>query len=368
MCFSPKPLAVCVACWLMVVLPAPAVILYRTGDPNQNKDAPTGDLAGSGWQYEGEFSAFLGTPIGPKHFITAAHFYPDTAITFGGVTYPVAQHASGNAQALNAYYIPGSDLVIFQIVGTFPTYAPLWSKPGEEVGKSMVVIGRGTQRGSPILTGANNHLDGWGWGPGDGVRRWGENTVVDVVQGLLHATFDADGGPNEATLSVGDSGGAVFIRDSDGLWKLAGINYAVDGPYYRMDTPNPPTAETNPNFSAALFDGAGLFEYDPSPPGVYVPAAGPNGFYSSQISSRLDYINVVLGKTPLAKIGNDVLFGFASESGKRYRVERCDDLTAGAWTTVADNLDGNGGTVLVTDAGAAGLAHRFYRVATLPSP
>src|SRR5581483_5272156 len=44
-----------------IAAPAHAVIFYDTGDANQNTTAPTGSLANSGWQYEGQFDGFLGT-------------------------------------------------------------------------------------------------------------------------------------------------------------------------------------------------------------------------------------------------------------------------------------------------------------------
>ena len=50
-------------------------------------------------------------------------------------------------------------------------------------------------------------------------------------------------------MSTGDSGGAVFIRD-DSTWKLAGINYGVDGPYN--------TNHTGSGFPAAIFDEGGM--------------------------------------------------------------------------------------------------------------
>src|ERR1051325_7411619 len=58
---------------LMFMVTGSAVILYRTGDPTANTTEPVGALAGSGWQYEGQFGAFLGTTISPHHFITAKH-------------------------------------------------------------------------------------------------------------------------------------------------------------------------------------------------------------------------------------------------------------------------------------------------------
>jgi hypothetical protein len=123
--------------------------------------------------------------------------------------------------------------VIWQVAGTFPTFAPLVTG-GSETGQPLVVIGRGTQRGGEVFR--DGQLRGWFWGGGDGVQRWGQNVVTSVVNDgplnqYVFAEFNQTGGANEAHLSVGDSGGAVFIRES-GVWKLAGISYAVDGPFF----------------------------------------------------------------------------------------------------------------------------------------
>ena len=50
-----------------------AVILFRTADPAANTTAPTGGLSGSGWQFEGLWGSFLGTPIAPHFFLSAKH-------------------------------------------------------------------------------------------------------------------------------------------------------------------------------------------------------------------------------------------------------------------------------------------------------
>src|SRR6185503_15336483 len=114
---------------------------------------------------------------------------------------------------------------------TFPSYAPLYTK-SDEPGKHLVVIGRGTQRGTEIFL--NSTLRGWNWGTSDQVRRWGENDVTSIVpfngHDLVYATFDQAATPNESHLSNGDSGGAVFLDDG-GVWKLAGISYSVDDLY-----------------------------------------------------------------------------------------------------------------------------------------
>src|SRR5882757_11346916 len=70
-----RPYLVCVAAvsLLLGASSAKAILFYQTGDPNYNTTAPGGSLTNSGWQYEGTWGGFLGTPIAPKYFITAAH-------------------------------------------------------------------------------------------------------------------------------------------------------------------------------------------------------------------------------------------------------------------------------------------------------
>src|SRR5262249_16904271 len=146
-----------------------------------------------------------------------------------------------------------------------------------------------TQRGAEVRI--NNRLKGWEWGPGDNVQRWGQNKVSGILQGgpeigeVLRASFNA-GGRNEATLSAGDSGGAVFIKDGK-IWKLAGINYAVEGPYNRTNN--------GAGFDAALFDLRGLYVTDGAG-GWQLFSGKPitGNFYATRISSHVTWINSVL--------------------------------------------------------------------------
>lgn len=259
---------------------ARAVILLGTGDPGANTSAPTGDLAGSGWQFQGIFGGFLGTPIAPHHFITASHIGGGIGATFvfGGVTYNITEGRGD----------PYSDLTIWKVDGTFSTFAPLYTG-SEETGQRLVVIGRGTQRGAEVVK--NGTPRGWRWGPGDSVQRWGENVVTDIINGgpvnqFVYAQFDASGPPNEAHLSSGDSGGAVFIQDG-ALWKLIGINYAVDGPFFE-------TAMGGSFFDGALYDARDYYYQDPQAPTGFSLIAGPSpvpsGFYATRISSKLPFV------------------------------------------------------------------------------
>jgi len=171
----------------------------------------------------------------------------------------------------------------------FPTFASLDPRQ-DEVGQGTVDIGRGTQRGASYFL--NNQMLGWLWGPQDGAQRWGENTFSDVFRyqanwGLLYATLDSGGLTEECTLSSGDSGGAAFINDG-GTWKLAGINYAVDGDYSkRADGSNP--------FTGALFDTRGLYAQQGS---QWMLVTGsdpvPSGFYPTRISTKLAWIASVV--------------------------------------------------------------------------
>ncbi|MEO5720192.1 MAG: hypothetical protein ABIR71_01825 [Chthoniobacterales bacterium] len=258
---------------------ARAVILLGTGDPNANTTPPEGDLEGSGWQFQGSYGGFLGTPIAPQHFISAQHINgAGTALVYNGVAYNL----------LEARNDPYSDLTVWRVQGTFPNFAPLYTGTGE-VGQRLVVIGRGTQRGDLVVK--NGTPRGWFWGPYDVVQRWGENIVTDIVNDgpvnqYVYAEFDANGSPNEAHLSSGDSGGAVFIRDG-ALWKLAGISYAVDGPFFETST-------GGNSFDGALYDARDYYYFDPQAPTGYRLIAGPrpvpSGFYASRISSKLPFI------------------------------------------------------------------------------
>ncbi len=266
-----------VACLFSFIFAANGIILYRTGDPTANTTAATGSLLNSGWQYEGIFGDYLGTPIAPHFFITAQHIgFNSDKLVYRGANYTIT----------NSFDDESTDLRIFQVAQTFSLFAPVYTG-STEVGKHLVVIGRGKQRGTAVTSSGN--LRGWNWGPTDTVQRWGENVVAAIKPrppggDQIYALFDKAGLPNEAHLANGDSGGGVFLNDG-GIWKLGGINYDVDGSFY-----------TGPNgtggFIAALFDERGF--YNPDRHFVSGSAPIPSGFYATRISSRIAWINSVV--------------------------------------------------------------------------
>ena len=86
---------------LFCVVTTQAVILFSTDDLAANTTAPTGLLANSGWQYEGMFGGFLGTPIAAHYFITAQHIGVQSNIfIYHGTQYDIRQQFDDPASDL----------------------------------------------------------------------------------------------------------------------------------------------------------------------------------------------------------------------------------------------------------------------------
>jgi hypothetical protein len=307
---------------LVATLNTHGVIVKGSGDPERNAAPPSGELQDSGWQYQGLWGSFLGTPIAPQFFLAAQH-------VGGGIGQEFL--FAGNVYRTVAYWDePNSDLRLWKVDGVFPYWAPLYGKTNE-LGKPFVVMGRGTQRGTDVLAScvstiyATNFIDmrasglsrkdalklypgctikggtiivissavctnyalrGWRAGISDGYVRWGVNQISAADQ-YLAANFDGNGGDNEAALSSGDSSGAAFINDN-GVWKLAGINYAVEGPFAT-------DAQEEP-FYGAIFDFSGLYTR-----GLLFPNDGqprPTRFFMSRVSIRINWIQSITGVLP----------------------------------------------------------------------
>lgn len=270
------------ALWLAAQT-ASGVILLETGDPTHNTTSP-GD--NSGWQFEGQWGYFLGTPVAPLYFLSAAHIgnAGSGTFTFHGETFTV----------LEGHQSPVSDLILWKVDHPFSTYAPLFTAAsGDETGQPLRVIGRGTQRGDAVDL--DETARGWNWGPGDAVERWGSNVVTDLPVDppsgaqYVHATFDNPGVPDEAHLSVGDSGGGVFVQE-DGLWKLAAINYSVDDLYTGSDGSG--------HLLAAVFDARGFYTQnaDQTYSLITGDAPVPTGFFSTRVAAELAWIKNTTGQ------------------------------------------------------------------------
>ena len=353
---------------LMVALPVSRAygVIVASGD-GRNLAPPPEPLLHA-WNLEGQFGQFVGTPISSTAMITAKHVTNNAGpFTFAGHTYTInATPIDIAGTDLRIWTLnTAADATLF------PTWAPLWnaSTDGSEVGKTLTVFGNGRARGDAILaptnpgptvgpvtpatlsitlansavrvrslTGGNGgtlaasatasppgltgptpqtpaDVRGWRLGAYDGQRSWGQN-VVDSIEtdptysDLLLYDFDGpntpDAIPNEAMLAQYDSGGGVFIQ-SNGVWKLAGINLGADSTY--ATTPENLVDSLYDDHIArnAIFDASGLYTYvgdgadaDTNPDIAQVGYAdGPlaPSSYSSRISPHYAAILAALGGT-----------------------------------------------------------------------
>lgn len=271
-----------------------AVIFYNTDSTSYNTTEPTGALAGSGWQWVGLWTGFQGTPVGPHHFLTAKHVGGAVGQTFtlNGQTYTVVRFQDDGT----------SDLRLCEVRETFTSWAEIY-RGSAEVGKGLVVFGRGLTRGAEVRDVGTATLRGWQWGGTRGTLRWGQNTVAALRNNTsmgqqLYSVFDATGGTNECHLTLGDSSGPVFVQDA-GVWKLAGIASLVDGQFN--------TTNSGAGFNAAIFDSRGLYLGNSSN-WQYISSAlpVPSGFYATRVSVKASWIDTVLAAplTATVTLGN----------------------------------------------------------------
>lgn len=294
---------------------AEAVILYGdfgTAASGRNLDAPTGIFASSGWDYSGRWGLDNpngivggGTAIAPNLFLTAAHL--------GGSVGQRFEYQGQMFTTVASYSDPGgSDLKIWKVSGSFSQYAQIYTKT-DEVLKTMAVYGAGSSRGAAVV--GPNGNQGYRWGVGDSRLSWGTNQVnsVQAFSGIeyLAFTFQATpppGTPTSSTLSVGDSGGGLFVQDSaDGLWKLAGVNYAVDG-NYSVDGTN--------FFGAAMYDQRGFYVGSAGTGNnIFVTNVGPPEpqlAYSTRVSSHAAFIQNTIALAAVPEPSSWVLMGLGA--------------------------------------------------------
>lgn len=259
--------------------PAAAVIIL--GSSAGNTSVPTDPGLATRWGQVGNFNDFLGTPVASQFFLTAKHL---GNLTGQAITFPDATSYTTTA----AFFDPASDLAIYQISGAFPNdkIVPMYS--GSFVAnQSLTIFGRGVPRTDTVVNGnkfgSGTEAKGWTWGSGTGARSWGSNTLdsLATLPGAgtqLVYDFDLSGGTNQGILSLGDSGGPVFMQEG-GIWKLAGINYAVESIFN--------TTNSGSGFNAAIYDKGGLY-------------------ISGTINGPWSYTNPSLGDQPAASFSSSV--------------------------------------------------------------
>lgn len=262
---------------LFPILNTNSIIFYSTDDQFYHITAPTGELVNSGWDLQGKWGEFTGVPIAPQFFITVQHAGLYDTFLLNGISYSVQLFVDDWQ----------SDLRIVKINETFSKFASLYEGQDEK-GKNTIVFGRGVSRGEDIIV--NNKLKGWKWNNYGENLRWGGNVVDDIIitysgVDVLKMTFDPQKNLDVISFSRGDSGGGVFIKQNN-IYKLAGINYVVDGPYSLNNLGDNVLA-------GSLFDETDLYKYDKTGwSKITNPSIGAS--YAIRISFRINWIKRVL--------------------------------------------------------------------------
>ena len=230
--------------------PVRGVVIDQVNAGSANMTAPADD---PGWNNVGAIWIGAGVYLGYGWVLTANHIGSGAGITLGGVTYTMAPgtgHQLTNAGASGKSTF--TDLYMFQLQGALPNLPAIRiasSAPAN--GDTVTMIGRGSiQEANRTFWNVDTSagpVGPWVWTEttaasanyagyktiGGGTMRWGTNVIDDndwVLDGYdffaLGTTFDPGVSNNEAQVVVGDSGGAVFVKQA-GEWSLAGIIIAT---------------------------------------------------------------------------------------------------------------------------------------------
>ena len=168
-----------------------------------------------------------------------------------------------------------------------------------------------------------------------------------IVQGYLRSTpnrtgdnaFDLDFFSNSRTEPSGFGEGEVYLFLSDSSVETDATGY---GEF---------TFQISGNYSNQYFTAT---------------ATDPTTGDTSEFSEGKGGLRI----TAIQRAGANVLVSFTTASGSSYRLDQTTNLSASpiSWTTVpgAASVSGNGGTVTVTNLGAAPLPMRYYRARLLP--
>jgi len=276
---------------------AEAIVVY--GSEEGNTVAPTGEYAGSGWQYQGDFGSYLGTAISPTQFITAAHFGTAPTFVYDSISYSVGSYTD----------VAGTDMRVYTVSGgAFSSWAEIYTGT-LQADMEFVTMGKGAERGDQYMAGSTP-LGGWRAGDSGFVRRWGTNNIGDIINDgtygeLIVATFDAPSPgdldkDNEAYFTPGDSGGGVFVKDPfDGVWKLAGVNLGDTGEFATLPDGSDATR-------GAVYDMGGLY-YETGSGWVEVPDTDEDLPASIFISSVTGNAAAIRGIAPVPEPGGAVL-------------------------------------------------------------
>ena len=213
----------------------------------------TADTANSVYQYMGTFTrsnqdAYLGTPIAPHWFVTAAHDYPEVGDNF--------TNTEGSYTITNVVNVPNgmggaTDIALVQVGGTFTN---VYGYGSVAVGTDSIAGGVGGTNGTLVsIVGSGAHSSGIGVAPGGYARYVATNTVDDLIDVKFGAPYneesvsylyDLDDGTathnvtgsqlataNEGGVADHDSGGGWFVKTGSALPMVIAVSSGVDSQF-----------------------------------------------------------------------------------------------------------------------------------------
>jgi len=217
---------------LALLLSAPAeALVFVSGDGQGNTSAPPDD---PGWSHVGHVGGLGGIYLGNGWVVTANHVPTATAV-FQGVWYAAVPGSTvqlHNPDPPNPPYAfadlkvfridPSPSLPLLPIRATTPPEAPTIT--------DVTLIAGGALRGAGTSW---DGYDGFLWGATTGMH-WATNRVFETGMTGGSWTISTDftkvsmgGTTHEGQGASGDSGGAMFIKNQNEDWELAGVLFAI---------------------------------------------------------------------------------------------------------------------------------------------
>ncbi|MGJ8654033.1 MAG: hypothetical protein ACSHX8_12235 [Opitutaceae bacterium] len=238
MSFSLKSYTLFFAALHLLVNPANALILY-SGDNSANQTAPDVDRTQI-FNSVGRITNLTGTStngscvyVRGKYLLTADHVTINNGnfVTFDDITFwPIDS-------LFTPVQISETDMKLFKLVDDpmLPDTV-LFSAPVGDFATEGTFIGWGRGRDPAIADQGAGSTNIWTWMNNDSelAKRWGTNTINapapapfgNYTYTALSSNASNNEGADEASFSLKDSGGGVFVNDN-GTWKLVGIATAV---------------------------------------------------------------------------------------------------------------------------------------------
>ncbi len=230
----------------LTLLAARAEALILIGDDESNNLVAPAN--GAPWDHVAFIGPGSGTGVylGNGFLLTANHVGLGS-IFLNGNTYSLdSSFGSGGAEQIG-----GADIKLLRIIGDPGLSAlPIIGASDHDLNKASTLIGWGVGRGATVPN------QGWQWGDASTEQeRWGTNVTLSTADTTslapaeaLLTSFSRNGGPEEAQLTLIDSGSGLF-QQFGGVWKLAGTGVDVTTGGEALYDNNPNTAGDQPDFS-----------------------------------------------------------------------------------------------------------------------